>query len=161
MEIKKLNSSSVGTHYPDQALILTDKGEIYVTKDDLTPEGYELLKFQTYDLEQLTSLVNNVLKGVPMKSAAIVEIENHAIAVSPVTNLYKIGNSSANEELQMIVGGYEAQIITIVSQGTEVLVNAQANIKVASPFTLANSYSILLLQKAGQNWIEISRKVNQ
>lgn len=161
MEIKKLNSTSVGSHYPSQAMILTEKGEIYVTKDDLTEDGFELIKFQTYDLEQLTSIVNNVLKGNPIKSSAVVAIENFSIAVSPISNLYKVSSMNPQEELRTIVGGYEAQVISLISKNTELTVSSLGNIRVNENFIINNPFSIIVIQKNGGQWIELSRKINQ
>jgi hypothetical protein len=161
MEIKKLKSDAVGTHHDSQALILTEKGEIYVTKDEHTEDGFELIKFQTYDLEQLTSIVNNVLKGVQLKSSALVNIESNTIAVSPVTNLYKVRGSSLGEELHTIIGGYEAQTISIVSDSSNLSITTNGNIKVDQDFIISNEYSIIMLQRSGSNWVEISRNVNQ
>jgi hypothetical protein len=161
MEIKKLNSTSVGSHYPSQAMILTEKGEIYVTKDDLTEDGFELIKFQTYDLEQLTSIVNNVLKGNPIKSSAVVAIENSSIAVSPISNLYKVSSMNPQEELRTIVGGYEAQVISLISKNTELTVSSLGNIRVNENFIINNPFSIIVIQKNGGQWIELSRKINQ
>lgn len=161
MEIKKLKSNAVGTHYNSQALILTEKGEIFVTKDELTAEGFELIKFQTYDLEQLTTIVNNVLKGVQIKSSALVKIERNTIAVSPVTNLYKVSSSNQNEELHTIIGGYESQTISIISADTILTITDNGNLRVDQSFTIANQFSIIMLQKNGSQWIELSRKINQ
>lgn len=161
MEIKKLHSSTVGSHYPSQAMILTEKGEIFVTKDNLTDEGFELVKFQTYDVEQLTTIVNNVLKGVPIKSSAVVQIENYAMAVSPISNLYKVSSTNLTEELRTIVGGYEAQVISLISANTELIINGLGNIKGVGDFTISNPFSIIMLQKNGQQWIELSRQINQ
>lgn len=161
MEIKKLNSNSVGSHHESQALILTEKGEIFVTKDEETAEGFELIKFQTYDLEQLTSIVNNVLRGVQIKSSAIVHVESNTIAVSPVTNLYKVSSNNVTEELNTIIGGYESQTISIISANTELTVSSSNNLRIENDFIISNEYSIILLQKNGSQWIEISRNVNQ
>jgi len=161
MEIKKLNSNSVGSHHESQALILTEKGEIYVTKDEETTEGFELIKFQTYDLEQLTSIVNNVLKGVQIKSSAIVHIESNTIAVSPVTNLYKVSSNNSTEQLTTVIGGYEAQIISIISSNTVLTVSNGGNLRLEEDFVIANEFSIILLQRNGDRWIEISRNINQ
>lgn len=161
MEIKKLNSTTVGTHYPSQAMILTEKGEIYVTKNDETIEGFELIKFQTYDLEQLTTIVNNVLKGVPIKSSAVVKVESNSIAVSPISNLYKVSSTNQTEELRTIVGGYEAQVISLISSNTELTINGLGNIKGEGDFTISNPFSIIMLQKNGEQWIELSRQINQ
>lgn len=161
MEIKKLNSNSVGSHHESQALILTEKGEIYVTKDEETAEGFELIKFQTYDLEQLTSIVNNVLKGVQIKSSAIVHIESNTIAVSPVTNLYKVSSNNSTEQLTTVIGGYEAQIISIISSNTVLTVSNGGNLRLEEDFVIANEFSIILLQRNGDRWIEISRNINQ
>ena len=161
MEIKKLNSNSVGSHHESQALILTEKGEIYVTKDEETAEGFELIKFQTYDLEQLTSIVNNVLRGVQIKSSAVVHVESNTIAVSPVTNLYKVSSNNVTEELNTIIGGYESQTISIISANTELTVSSSNNLRIENDFIISNEYSTILLQKNGSQWIEISRNVNQ
>jgi hypothetical protein len=161
MEIKKLNSDSVGTHFDSQALILTEKGEMFVTKDEETTEGFELIKFQTYDLEQLTSIVNNVLKGVQVRSSAVVNIESNTIAVSPVTNLYKVSGTNQTEELRTIIGGYEAQTISLIAENTTIIINDAGNIRVDEDFTIANGYSIIMLQRSGNNWIELSRTINQ
>lgn len=161
MEIKKLNSSTVGTHYPSQAMILTEKGEMYVTKDEETLDGFELVKFQTYDLEQLTSIVNNVLKGIPIKSSAIVNIDNFSIAVSPVCNLYKVSSANNFEELRTIVGGYEAQVISVMSANTGLTISGLGNLKLMDDFTINNPFSIIMLQKNGEQWIELSRRINQ
>ena len=161
MDIKKLHSSTVGTHYPSQAMILTEKGEIFVTKDELTFEGFELIKFQTYDLEQLTTIVNNVLKGVPIKSSAVVKVESFSIAVSPISNLYKVSSTNQTEELRTIVGGFEAQVISLISSNTELTINGLGNIKGERDFTISNPFSIIMLQKNGEQWIELSRQINQ
>ena len=161
MEIKKLNSNSVGSHHESQALILTEKGEIYVTKDEETTEGFELIKFQTYDLEQLTSIVNNVLKGVQIKSSATVHIESNTIVVSPVTNLYKVSSNNSTEQLKTIIGGYEAQTISIISSNTQLTVSNGGNLKLDEDFVITNEFSIILLQRNGDSWIEISRNINQ
>ncbi|MEQ8624487.1 MAG: hypothetical protein RJQ00_06515 [Vicingaceae bacterium] len=161
MEIKKLNSNSVGSHHESQALILTEKGEIFVTKDEETVEGFELIKFQTYDLEQLTSIVNNVLRGVQIKSSAVVHVESNTIAVSPVTNLYKVSSTNTSEELNTIIGGYESQTISIISANTELTVSSSNNLRLENDFIISNEYSIILLQKNGSQWIEISRNINQ
>jgi hypothetical protein len=161
MEIKKLHSTTVGTHYPSQAMILTEKGEIFVTKDELTVEGFELIKFQTYDLEQLTTIVNNVLKGVPIKSSAVVGIDNFSIAVSPISNLYKISSNNPTEELRTIIGGFEAQVISLISMNTELTVSKLGNIRVDTNFLISNAFSIIMLQKNGKQWIELSRRINQ
>jgi len=161
MEIKKLNSDSVGTHFDSQALILTEKGEMFVTKDEETTEGFELIKFQTYDLEQLTSIVNNVLKGVQIRSSAVVRIESNTIAVSPVTNLYKVTGINQTEGLNTIIGGYEAQTISLLAENITLRINNNGNIKINEDFTISNGYSIIMLQRSGGNWIELSRTINQ
>lgn len=160
MNLKKLNSDSVGTHHHEQAVILTDKGEMFVTKDQFSPEGYELVKFQTYDLEQLTTIVNNVLKGNPIASAATVQIEAQTIFVSSVSNLFRIVGYQAGDLLDRIIGGRQAQSITLITDGTPLLVAETGNLKLDGSFTLSTPYSILMLQKVEENWVELTRKIN-
>lgn len=161
MKIQKLKSDTVGTHYPEQAIILTDKGEIFVTQDDLTEDGFELLKFQTYDLEQLTTIVNAALKGNPIRSSATVEIEANAVFVSSVSNLYKVDGYAEFEVLNRVLGGFEGQIISIVGNGTALTINNQGNIRINSDFVLVNEFSILRIQKVAGQWSEVSRNSNQ
>lgn len=161
MKIQKLKSTAVGTHYPQQAIILTDKGEMFVTQDELTEDGYELLKFQTYDLEQLTTIVNSALKGNPIRSAAKVQIEANSIFVSPVSNLYKVDGYAEFDVLNRVLGGFEGQIISIVGNGTTLTVNDQGNLHLNGDFTLQNEYSILRIQKLAVGWVEVSRNNNQ
>ena len=132
-----------------------------MTKDQQTTEGFELVKCQTYDLEQLTSIVNNVLKGVQIKSSAVVKVESNTIAVSAVTNLYKVKGSNPTEELHTIIGGYEAQTISIISEINSLSITSNGNIKVNQDFTITNEYSIIMLQRNGDHWIEVSRNINQ
>lgn len=161
MKIEKIISSNVGTHYPIQAILLTEQGEIFVTKDELTPDkGFELIKFQTYDLTQLTAIVNNVLKGLPIKSAVEVTLANQSIFVSPVCSLYKITSYSPEEVLNQIHGGYQAQIITIVGNGVPLNIKNQGNLTLNQHFKTTNPYSTLMLQKMNDQWVEISRTIN-
>ncbi len=161
MQIKKLNSSSIGSHYHEQALILSNRGEIFVTKDELTADGYELLKFQTYDLEGLTSLINKLLRGVQITAKARVVLENEAISVSPVANLYAIDSGGEqNAVLSQIVGGYESQLISIISPAASLAINSNNNIIIDQPLTLNSPYDILLLQRLGNEWIIISNSTN-
>lgn len=161
MKIQKLKSESVGTHYPEQAIILTDKGEMFVTQDELSAEGYELLKFQTYDLEQLTTIVNAALKGNPIRSSAKVEIEANTVFVSSISNLYKVDGYSEFDVLNRVLGGFEGQVISIVGNGTALTINDEGNIRLNTDFILQNEYSILRIQKLSDEWVEVSRNSNQ
>lgn len=161
MEIKKLKSETVGTHYPNQVVIFTDKGEIFVTKDEETSEGFELLKFQTYDLQGLTTIINNLLRGVSLTSKALVQVNNQAIAVSPVANLYTVDSSTNSAILNNIIGGYESQVITVTSNLPSLEISNLGNIQVNPTITLNNPYSTLLLQKSQGSWLVLSNKNNQ
>jgi len=161
MKIQKLKSEAVGTHYPEQAIILTEKGEMFVTQDDLTENGFELLKFQTYDLEQLTTIVNAALQGNPIRSSAFVKIEANAIFVSSISNLYKVEDYSSSDILNRVLGGFDGQVISLVGNGTPLTINSEGNIRLKSNFILQNEYSILRIQKLSDVWIEVSRNNNQ
>jgi len=160
MNVKKLKSADVGTHHPEQAVIFTDKGELFVTRDELTADGYELVRFQTYDLDELTTIVNNVLKGNPVASVASVQIEAQTILVSSIANLFKITGYLSGAVLDTIIGGREAQTITLTGDGTPLTITTTGNLKLTGDMTLSSPYSILMLQKAGNTWIELSRRHN-
>ncbi len=57
----------MGTHYGEQAIILTETGEMYVTSSILEAEGYPLVKF--FDLpdilSRVSSQVNTQRQGTP------------------------------------------------------------------------------------------------
>jgi hypothetical protein len=160
MNVKKLLSENVGEYHPEQTLILTEKGELFVTKNELTVQGYELVKFQTYDLEQLTTMVNNALRGKVLASFASVEIESNTIHVSPVSNLFRVVNYQSTSILDTIIGGREAQQISILGDGTALQIRRTGNLRLTEDMTIQNEFSLLLLQKAGSVWIEVSRKHN-
>ena len=160
MEITKLLSENVGSHYPVQAVIFTDKGEIYITKDVQTAEGYELFKLPINDLVLLTTQVNNALRGKTIASMALVELEQEAIHVSPVSNLFRVINYSENSVLKDIKGGRQAQQITVLGDGLNLVISASGNIRLEGSLTLTNEYSVLLLQKVDETWIEVARKQN-
>jgi hypothetical protein len=147
MNVKKLLSENVGEFHPEQTLILTEKGELFVTKNELTVQGYELVKFQTYELEQLTTMVNNALRG-------------NTIHVSPVSNLFRVVNYQSTSILDTIIGGREAQQISILGDGTALQIKRTGNLRLTEDMTIQNEFSLLLLQKAGSVWIEVSRKHN-
>ncbi len=161
MEIKKLKSENIGLYHPNQAVILTDKGELFVTKDELTAEGYELLQFQTYSETALTTIVNNLLRGVSLTGKALVQLQNNSIAVSPVSNLYTVNSSVENGVLQNIIGGYESQVITITTQLPSLEVSTLGNIQNNQTITLSNPYSIVLLQKYQDDWLVLASNNNQ
>ncbi len=160
MNVYKLKSENVGSHFHEQAIIFTDKKEICVTKDEVTDDGFELVKFQTYDLEQITSIINHALKGLTIQSSVVVEMTNKSIFVSSVSKLYKVNNYNVGDLLENILGGYEGQIITIVGNGTSLTINNNGNLAINGTINLDNEYSILLLQKVGETWVELSRKIN-
>jgi|GEM_PF-3137323 len=160
MNIKKLHSSSIGTHHPEQSIILTEKGEIYVTKNEVEEDGYELVKFQTYDLNQLTTIINDLLKGIAINGKASVKMEAGKIYVSPVVRLYQIEGYQVGESLNEILGGYDGQVISIVGSGVELTIEANTKLRLNGAFILKNEYSILMLQKAAGYWVELSRKEN-
>jgi hypothetical protein len=160
MNVKKLLSENVGEYHPEQTLILTEKGELFVTKNELTVHGYELVKFQSYDLQQLTTMVNNALKGKPLASFAEVEIENNTIHVSPISNLFMVVNYENTSFLDTIIGGREAQQISILGDGNALQIKRTGNLKLIDDMTIQNEFSLLLLQKVDSIWVEVSRKHN-
>ncbi len=160
MKIEKLKSENVGTHYPYQAMILTDKGEIYATKDDWTDQGYELIKFQTYNSNELATIMNQLLMGNPLASSIEVTPEANTIYVSAISSLFKLSGYNSNQSLTTIIGGRQGQTITLITDGTPISINEQNNIKLESECNLSNEYSTLMLQKSGSHWIELSRSQN-
>ena len=160
MEILKLKSENVGTHYPVQAVIFTEKKELFITKDEPTAEGFELLKFQTYDLEAITTIINNLLRGVTVARKAIASLENAAISVSPVANLYAVDSTLSMGTLNNIVGGYESQVITLISNISSLDITNQGNIQIDQTFTITNPYSIVMLQKFQEGWLVLSNNIN-
>ena len=160
MELKKLLSANVGAHHPEQALILTEKGEMFSTTDEWTAEGYPLVKVQTYDLEQLTTIVNNALRGKTMASSALVEWEAGAIHVSPVSNLYRVSHYAQGAALHTVRGGREGQQITLLGNGEDLLITRTGNLHLDGNMTLQNEYSVLLLQRVGSLWVEVTRTHN-
>jgi len=160
MNVEKLKSVDVGTHHPVQAIIFTDGGEIFVTKNETTAEGFELVKFQTYDLSQLTSIVNNILKGNRISSMVTTQVESNTLFASSIANLFRMTNYVSGTTLHTIIGGRAAQPITLMGDGTSLTITTGGNLQLAGDMVLATPFSTLMLQKVGDQWIELSRKHN-
>lgn len=49
MVIKKVLSENVSEHHPEQALLITDTGDVYITKKDRETEGYPLITLISHE----------------------------------------------------------------------------------------------------------------
>lgn len=161
MVVKKILSSSVGTHHPEQAMILTEKGEMYVTSNELTPDGYVLVPF--FDLSVLNGRINALLRGQPLHGRADVPLVTGTIAVSPVASLFRVVDYSPGSILNGIEGGNEGQIITITATTTTsgvLTVSSGLTLALNSDMVMDSADDTLLLQRSGGVWKELSRSHN-
>jgi hydrogenase maturation factor HypE len=158
MNIQKLLSSNVSTHHPEPAIILTEAGEVFMTKKGATAGGYELVRF--LDVDMINSRINTALSGLAVAGVAEAELVNQSIQVSNIANCFKVINYPPNSVISNIAGGVAGQIITIICSANELTILANSTLLLGSDMVYTNDLSTLHLQKDAVGWREISRSYN-
>lgn len=150
LKIKKLRSANVGTHHPEQALIFTDSGEIFMTASTKEANGYPLVRFFNHDV--LRNAVHQVLVGTANNGVIETTVTNGKLQISPAANCYRVVHYEPGTMITQLEGGYNLQSITIIGQGTPLLVCGNEQIGLVSDELLDTPWKPLVLQKIGNCW---------
>lgn len=146
----KLRSANVGTHHHEQALIFTETGEIFMTRSTREAGGFPLVRF--FNHETLRTAVHQVLVGTATNGVIETTLQNGRLQVSPAANCYRLVHYEPGTVITHIEGGYNLQSITILGQGTPLVVKACESIMLSAEEVLRSPWQPLVLQKEGNCW---------